>query len=90
MERCPTCRARLGGEDSVCPRCRSELASLQRAEAGAQRHCRQAIRALQDGDPASAAALADAALRLKRSPLALALASFLRRRCTVNLRQERC
>lgn len=80
MERCPTCRARLGAEDRVCPRCRSDLALLRRAEAGARRHCRHAVQAMQCGEMELAAGMLNAALHLKREPLPRVLSDFLCRR----------
>ena len=70
--RCPACRARLA-EDPVCPRCGCDVGLVRLAEAQSARLVARAVEAWARGDRPQAQACARAALKLERSPLALAV-----------------
>jgi len=72
MERCPACRARLA-DSPVCARCGCDFRLARRAEAQAQRLGRRAIRALAEGDRATAATLARDSLAIHRTALGRAI-----------------
>lgn len=72
MDRCPVCRATLGGAD-VCRRCRTELGSVLRAETLAGRLEGLAIRCLATGEVERAARLLRRARLLHATPTIRAL-----------------
>jgi Tfp pilus assembly protein PilF len=76
MERCPTCQARLR-EEPVCARCRTDLSLPLAAEAQAYAKLHRAVARLGEGDTTAAREALEESLRLKRSPLAVALRGFL-------------
>ena len=76
MERCPTCQARLR-QDSVCPRCKTDLARLMAIEADAAAWLKRSVELLATGDEALALQAVEASLRLKQEPLALLVQGFL-------------
>lgn len=78
LERCPACRARLGGEP-VCARCACDLSLAQRAHAQALHLACQALRARVEGDYPAACALAGESLALWDTSLARALLRLLER-----------
>lgn len=77
MERCPTCRGRLG-DTPLCPRCGCDFTLAVRAENQARSLACRAIQAWCAGERDRAARHAGASLALKRSRLAGALAAMLR------------
>ena len=53
LQKCPCCRARMGGDEppeEPCRRCDSDLSSLRRAYAAARGHSRQALLCVVSGD----------------------------------------
>lgn len=76
MERCPLCNARVKG-NSDCPRCRADLGPLLALKSQSDVLCRQAVKALDAGDPDRAKDLALQAASCQATPFALALAGFL-------------
>jgi len=79
MERCPTCRARLQGQ-TKCRRCGTDLTLALRAEAAAKQWTQLAVHCFSKGAVDDAAAALDQAMMLHRTPLALALRPFFRKR----------
>jgi hypothetical protein len=77
MTRCPLCRARLSGANS-CARCGADLTLALTIQGAAARHLQQAMTCLAAGKRHSAAAHADQALRLHRTPLAETITHWLR------------
>ncbi len=75
MTRCPLCRARLSGA-ATCPRCGADLGLAQAAERAAAHHLERALTCLAANDQPRAAAHAERALRLHRSPLAKTIADW--------------
>jgi hypothetical protein len=78
MERCPTCRSRLG-DTPLCPRCGCDFTLAVRAETQAQSMVCRAIQAWREGDHDMAAARISESLALKRGRLAGAVAAMLRK-----------
>ncbi|MHB1590335.1 MAG: hypothetical protein ACYCTW_02200 [Sulfuricella sp.] len=77
MERCPTCRSRLG-DTPLCPRCGCDFTLAVRAETQAQSLVCRAIQAWCDGDHGMAAARIGESLALRHGRLAGAVAAMLR------------
>lgn len=77
MERCPACRARLGGQ-TLCPRCGCDLGLALRASSEARRLLGCAIEAWAGGHAERARRQADASLTLHRTPLTVAFVALLR------------
>ena len=78
MDRCPTCQARLR-DMAVCGRCQTDLSLSLAIEAAAGRLLQRGLDDWAAGDMAAAKQALDAALQLKRTPLASALRDFLTR-----------
>lgn len=78
MDRCPTCQARLRNTP-VCGRCQTDLSLSLAVEAVAGRCLQRALHTWAAGDIAAARQALDEALRLKRTPLAVALRGCLNR-----------
>ena len=78
MERCPTCQARLR-QDTVCPRCKTDLSGLLAIESDAAIWLRRSVALLAAGDEAQALQAVENSLLLKRDPFASLLQGFLLR-----------
>ena len=78
MERCPQCRARLKGQ-MICGRCGVDLGLVLTVEQQAKNMARLSVQALNGGDVARAAALADKACRRHASAFHVALREFVRK-----------
>jgi len=77
MERCPSCRSRLG-DTPLCPRCGCDFTLAIRAETQAQNLVCRAIQAWSNGDRNTAEARIRESLALRNGHLAGALAAMLR------------
>jgi hypothetical protein len=76
MERCPCCKARLGGAEH-CPRCQADLGKIIKAEQAARIWLLKAIRQWQDNEAERCLYALDHSLRLKKTTPALAFRYFL-------------
>lgn len=76
MRRCPVCRARNKGE-SVCRRCRSDLADIIAIDRQADLAMTQAVKYLQDGNISQAKHLCIYACRMKQTEFGEAFSGFL-------------
>ena len=81
LERCPTCRARMG-DASECPRCGSDFSIARRAERQSLVMSRVAVRELLLGQTQQAAVAAEGACSLASPLLARAVLRMIRRRAT--------
>lgn len=77
MTRCPLCRARLAGADN-CPRCGADLGRARAAREMASQYVERALACLAAGERQRARACVEQALWLHRTPLAEAMADWLR------------
>ena len=78
MLRCPICRATYKGE-TLCTRCRADLAPLLKIEQDAQILARQAARLLVAGKAQAAASAAQKSLALKKDSLAQVIYALTRK-----------
>lgn len=76
MERCPCCKARLGGA-SQCPRCQAELGGVIGAGQAAQFWLGQALQWLEENKTEQSLHALERSLRLKKTRLAVAVRDFL-------------
>lgn len=72
MERCPACRARMS-EQAVCPRCACDFTLALEARSAARHHLGAALRALVQGEQATARQALRKAQSLQRSALGICL-----------------
>ena len=79
MERCPACRARLGGVP-VCSRCGTDFSICRQAERQSLALAAASVRQLFSGQIQQANATAEAASQLASSLLARAVLRTIRRR----------
>lgn len=87
MEHCPTCQARLKST-TVCPRCGTELAVLQKIDGLAVHFQYQAVHLLAQDDLKGASQAVEQALMLKTHPLMMVLRDFIRYRAQETRRQR--
>jgi len=81
MERCPCCKARLGGS-TLCPRCQADLANVIEAEQSARFWLAEAIHYWQENKIEQSLNASELSLRLKKTKLALVFRDFLiRQQC---------
>lgn len=76
MERCPVCRARIK-ESETCRRCGADLSLLLQLDAWVQRYEQCAVRAVADGDFATAKRCCQRALRLNSRTFSKVLLGFI-------------
>lgn len=85
MDRCPVCRARLGGKQS-CRRCGCDLALAGACRHRAEGLLRQALQVLRRGETVRARSLADEAISLDSGAVVRKVAGFIRWWCDQNPR----
>lgn len=78
MERCPTCRGRVG-DSALCGRCQTDLTLVRAAEASAAARLRDSITLHLRGHGVAARQAVRESLRCKETPLARAWLAFLER-----------
>jgi methylphosphotriester-DNA--protein-cysteine methyltransferase len=76
MERCPCCKARLGGA-TLCPRCQADLSKVIGAEQSAQYWLSKAIQHWEENEDEQSLSALELSLRLKITKLALVFRDFL-------------
>ncbi|MGR8933987.1 MAG: hypothetical protein ACU837_06295 [Gammaproteobacteria bacterium] len=76
MERCPCCRARLGGA-LLCPRCRTDLSHAIQAERCARLWLSKALRYWQENKIEPSVSALELSLRLNKNDLAFVFRDYL-------------
>ncbi|MDD5579921.1 MAG: hypothetical protein PHY16_11665 [Methylobacter sp.] len=76
MERCPCCKARLGGA-ILCPRCQADLSKVFGAEQSAQYWLAKAIRFWEEDETEQSLKALELSLRFKKTRLAFVFRDFL-------------
>lgn len=85
MERCPCCKARLGGA-RLCPRCQADLGNIIAAEQSARFWLSKALLHWQENAVEQCLGALERSLRLKKIRLALVFRDYLiRQQCRVIL-----
>ena len=76
MERCPCCKARLGGA-TLCPRCQADLGQVIGAEQSARFWLTKAIQHWEENEARQSLTALESSLRLKKTELALVFRDYL-------------